>query len=973
MFLFISYFCLLFNSSAEAVNTGQYFKGNGGYGEIVNTKFSDLDYTKSFSIETVIDIKPYENSSHRWPGIITKLPVYGLYNYSYAGWGLGICGAQEYKAQIVAAVSDGVNHAVVTSAGYVGRLNVIVTWNADTKTLTLYINGVQAGQSVNEAVVLANIKNTQSFCLAKSFSTLLSPVIYARLWNRELSAGDINTLYNHYQATKQHSPPSGFSTEGLISEWLMFEKSDSLGNAGTTHIKDSRGANHIELRNGADIVSNQGNLSLIFPLNGVVNQNKTVMVKTAGGYDTLIKLGAVTGPLQYYFQIDKTATFDSADLIESGWIADFMSWQPVLEADTLYYCRVRVRDSKEIEPLVSEYTTTQYFTTQSRTTWYVRPKGGYYGNEDGTSYDNAWDGLHSVVWGENGVEPGDTLYICGLHVWDVTQKTPIVGQGYIYVNVEGISEATRVIIRGDYPDDPGIVWGAYRMSYEPWQDEGGGVWSISLAGGAFPDCFFQDIGIPKNDSFIILDQEFSIEGVRNHPGSQYGTEGYVGNKLLYVKCTDGGNPTGRIYSNRYGYSFKLINREYITFLNLTLFNPYFTRSPSDSMGYANHLRWQGCKLAYGEYILLSFRDNEDYMEVINCDLSWSGCALYTVSTTNNAPSYYLFKGNYIHDIGVRPAHQNGDAHSIGIQGGHDGIIEDNVIENCGTGPLLYAFTNQELKNTIVRRNIVKNLHNLGGATGYGVSTMCNNNSLSDKSGNKFYQNIVINAPVGYRFQFEDEQEVYNNIAYNCNKGFESTRNYNGQGADVIFKNNIIADSKTYHIHWSSGATSYALNFDHNLYYSIEPAKFRLGAKEYTTLDQWKTVSKTDCVFDPNSLYFDPLFINVENGDFHLKADSSAIDNGIDVGLTEDPEGTAIPQGIGVDIGVYEYKPKHVSIAGDIDADGDVDVSDVRLCVNVILDIEKNSEIVDKVKKVAVPEDEYNVLDVQAVVNKVLGE
>ena len=32
-------------------------------------------------------------------------------------------------------------------------------------------------------------------------------------------------------------------------------------------------------------------------------------------------------------------------------------------------------------------------------TWYVRPSGGSYGTEDGTSYDNAWDGFTNIVLG----------------------------------------------------------------------------------------------------------------------------------------------------------------------------------------------------------------------------------------------------------------------------------------------------------------------------------------------------------------------------------------------------------------------------------------------------------------------------------------------------------------------------------------------------------------------------------------------
>ena len=86
-------------------------------------------------------------------------------------------------------------------------------------------------------------------------------------------------------------------------------------------------------------------------------------------------------------------------------------------------------------------------------TWYVRPANGEYGAEDGTSYENAWDGLKSVVWGPGGVEAGDTLYICGLHL-----RTRTSGSAWeiFRPGVSGSDENSRIIIRGDYPGDQGM-------------------------------------------------------------------------------------------------------------------------------------------------------------------------------------------------------------------------------------------------------------------------------------------------------------------------------------------------------------------------------------------------------------------------------------------------------------------------------------------------------------------------------------
>jgi hypothetical protein len=536
--------------------------------------------------------------------------------------------------------------------------------------------------------------------------------------------------------------------------------------------------------------------------------------------------------------------------------------------------------------------------------WYVRPADGVYGLENGTSYENAWNGLLNVVWGSGGVQPGDTLWICGLHVYRVTSLSYIATQADIHP-ISGLSEDLRIVMRGDDPREPGIVWGAYGLNYSNWTDEGDGVWSIPLPGNQYPDWFFQDIGQPNPDSFIVLDKEDSVEAVRSHPGSHFSAD-YLTGSRLYVKCTDGGDPTGRIYANRWGYDFHLGENTYLTFLNLKLMNP--TRiDPNDR---PSHIRWQGCTLAYGEHSLLGFWYATHYMQVVDCDLSWASNGIYNISDTNEAPSYYLYKGNHIHEIGVRPVNQNSDAHAIGIQGGRNGIIEDNFIENCGTGPLLYAFEGQELVNTVVRKNFVRDLHTLGGATGYGVATQCSNLSFADKSGNRFYLNIVVNSPVGYRFQFENDQEFYNNVAEGCGISLQAARSATRDGIvygpRIIGKNNILLASRFHHIDFGTNAQAgdYALELSHNLYYPDGDNKFKFGGSGFRNFAGWQELG-----FDQSSLVSNPFFVDQSGGyaaaaDFKISGNSPARDNGADTGLSSDFEGKPI-EGL-PDIGAFEY-------------------------------------------------------------------
>ena len=507
------------------------------------------------------------------------------------------------------------------------------------------------------------------------------------------------------------------------------------------------------------------------------------------------------------------------------------------------------------------------------TDWYVRPAGGNYGPENGTSYQNAWEGLKSVVWGQNGVKPGDTLWVCGLHIYTMSDPYHNFADQADVNPVSGTGEAARVIIRGDYPGDAGIVWGSYKPTYYTWQNEGDNTYSIILIGNHPTDWFFQDV---TASSWVTLDKVSSVNECKSRPGSHYSPDYQAGSRL-YIHCSDNSNPTGRIYFPWYGYSFQASNSQYITFYRLKI----YCHERFINQGTANHLRWDGCTIAYHDFL---FWDNQHYMEILTCDISWSANAIGTSSSGNNAPSYYRIAGNTIHDVGVRPSQQNTDAHAIGIQGGHDGIIEDNYCYNCGNVILLYAFRNQELKNTLVRRNFVKDSHTLGGTSGWGISTQCDNDSLSDKSGNKFYQNIVVNCTAGFRFQFEDEQEVYNNIVYNCGSGVLSERNYDGLGAAVKLRNNIFINSSRYHIEWASGATSYIINSDYNLFYPTTGTPFHYISTDQS-FSQWRSNSKSGCVFDPNSSTNNPLFVAPPDENFYIQSFSPAIDRGINAGLT----------------------------------------------------------------------------------------
>jgi hypothetical protein len=78
-------------------------------------------------------------------------------------------------------------------------------------------------------------------------------------------------------------------------------------------------------------------------------------------------------------------------------------------------------------------------------TWYVRPFGGSYGSANGTSYNNAWNGLGNIVWGASGVKAGDTLYVCGTHT-----------DRWLSVGASG-ANGSPIRIRGDASEEAGKI------------------------------------------------------------------------------------------------------------------------------------------------------------------------------------------------------------------------------------------------------------------------------------------------------------------------------------------------------------------------------------------------------------------------------------------------------------------------------------------------------------------------------------
>jgi len=561
--------------------------------------------------------------------------------------------------------------------------------------------------------------------------------------------------------------------------------------------------------------------------------------------------------------------------------------------------------------------------------WYVRPVGGVYGNEDGTSYENAWDGLKSVVWGPGGVEAGDNLYVCGLHLFPYTAKSSLTTT--MYITASGTAES-RITIRGDYPGDQGIVWGAHIVGGElnpEWSDEGDNTYSTTSCNtsGHF---YFEDV---TTTSWTLLTKVDSLQDCKDTPGSYYSpTFQYL--DPLYVHCSDNGDPTDRIAAPVKGWVIDTNDQEYITFKDID----FYSRGPTVK---GRHIRWEGCKLWYIPYGLRLW-DNTHHIEFIDCDRAY-GVGGFSFQDKKprgeDAPHNMTIRGCYIHDIGIY--RQNADAEGIGTNGVDDLTIENNEFYNCGNAFQSYPYPGSTNKNIIIRWNYIHDMHQLGGARGTGIAIGMDPPNEEDLSGNQVYGNIVANCPSkGYTSNYDLHEVVfYNNVAYNCGTSFYFNAVYRDYtGPHITLRNNISVGPKTMHLYFGSatGEGNYTIDSDYNLFYPDKPKGFGFKEKGYATypdLSGWQAVSRTGCTLDPHSIVAKPLFVDLEDGNFHLRPDSPAIDEGVDVGLSEDFDGNPVWYGAAPDIGAYEYGSAFLKY--DVNGDRKVNIQDVQACVNHI--------------------------------------
>lgn len=929
-----------FSSTAKAADPGDgiLHLGTTGYVSRSDASVSDLDYTKDFSVESTVDIPAYSTSGV-WTGLLSK--TLNSFDAS-SGFALTMGHSQfdTFGQNMYAKIGDGTHGGadIMSPSAYQGITHVVMTWNATSKLLTLYVNGIAVGNTTETGLVSASIQNSDSLQIGTSLggdgTTLGRDILFARLWNNELSASDITAIYNNFTNTGQHIVPMGISTTTLVSEWLMKDKSDASGNAGTTYVKDTVGSNHLQLLGGAVIYLGTGALAGSYPTDAATGVSPAVTLTAVGGISTLGS--SVVYPLQYEFQIDESSAFNTSALKDSGWIRDFASWKPVLKPDATYYWHVRVKDSAA-SPVISSYTVSYTFSTRAAEDWYVRKNvytgnivgdytpetvPGTYGSENGSSYANAWNGIRNIVWGENGVSAGDNLYVCGTHILTTSVGGYYPQYGLEYIRESGYSDAYPITIRMDCPDDAGALWGV-------WLDNRSAVtWSGPDANGVYSSTNLTSGGVAE----MIGGNLTWLHSTTSMTWSGYTGTINSGEATTYVKMSDGSNPTGKIYSAGWGFRFNLGRSSYVKFYSANLFGTgpeaEFITTTLSTIPPPQHITIDTSNIRYTQVCVGLFK-GYDYWTVKNSDLSYCANGIYAFFTNslgadNFGANYLTVDNNKIHDIGGDDFYDP-DEHGIGIQGGQGDVIQNNEIYNTGGTAIEFWTGWQPMKDMIVRHNFIHDIYVKASTASCGIVVSGDNDESVEglRTGYYIYGNIILNTGIGatdpswegcgFGASNKDQQYIFNNSFYGTIRGMSANVVGTGEVRSQFF-NNLDAVVSSLLVQIQSPTTMANLLLDYNIYYSVANFADSFSVYPETTRDAHSIATVSSLRLTSES----PAVAS----DFYPLWNSPVIDAGIATSsLVSDYAGNPIygrP-----DMGAYEYQPPFTLGTSLLDPTGNI--------------------------------------------------
>lgn len=273
------------------------------------------------------------------------------------------------------------------------------------------------------------------------------------------------------------------------------------------------------------------------------------------------------------------------------------------------------------------------------------------------------------------------------------------------------------------------------------------------------------------------------------------------------------------------------------------------------------------------------------------------------------------------------------------QGIIDGGDGDGLHLSDGNGVLLATAT--------ITRSIIRNVGPIPFVTSKGDGITAHGDCVLNVFECLIYNNLNTGIGVSEGVLGGDEPicTIYNStIVNNGSTSYAATDGRSGvyfvldDDNKFTFKNNIVVNNYPRDIKTkANGYTNNVDQFDYNCYNRIAGTRYIVvgdadldndGTDESITVASFiNNGAEHDAEWyfstegnESNSVnaggspwLYDPRLVNVISGNFRILANSPCRDTAIDVGLTLDIAGTLLPQGIGFDMGSYEYILKGIVV------------------------------------------------------------
>jgi Concanavalin A-like lectin/glucanases superfamily/Right handed beta helix region len=562
-------------------------------------------------------------------------------------------------------------------------------------------------------------------------------------------------------------------------------------------------------------------------------------------------------------------------------------------------------------------------------TWYVRPDDGAYGNEDGTSYNDAFDGFSDIVWGSGGVEAGDTLYICGTHLSD---KMAVGASG---------SSGSPITIRGDYASDPGVIDGSEDVKSETWTMDGAGKWYYANG----------------YSNYVLINDKFCKQ-VDDLADMDTAGEWYYSNPNVYIYSASDPSTNAAYSSIRVGhwsreYGIKIDGKSYITVQAVT-----FKRIETRKSNYATD---QGAILLNDSPHCI-VKDNH----VIQCGRSImvAGESDYAVVEDNLIEKQFArLSSVYRYSRSIFSVSNNVTIRRNTI----DALItfyDDSTLRaGCGIDlqihnyPDYYCYQTQVYRNEVsnvdwwgircqqmitntgirevdlhIYENYVYDSYQAGDSTGEedGIAAGCNEGDADNHfTGINIYRNIIKNfANTGVSIcNYWDDSRIYENLiirsgGHTAEEGGAGIYLSSRQSNCDVYNNTIYDSYGDAIVIWKGRSGGDGYDIRNNIISGVSYNQNGHGKAVYvgglvTDPEGYNTAvtGGYNCFYDidgdPDTVNFtntngttsDSLFADASNGDFRLLTNSPCKNTGDDVDIETDIEGN--PVDANPDMGCYE--------------------------------------------------------------------